>query len=131
MQKVDDTRVRLDRWLCAARFFKTRTLASDAVAGGKVHLSGQRVKPSRAVRIGDCYEIMRGQERYEIIVRGLSQSRGSAPMAQLLYDETEQSIERRQREAEGRKLAAMQRPVSEGRPNKQERRKIRHFIARE
>jgi ribosome-associated heat shock protein Hsp15 len=120
-------RTRLDKWLWAARFFKTRSIAAQAVTGGKVHLMGQRVKASRQVKINDCYEIRRGQERFEVIVQALSERRGSAVQAQLLYTETEASIDRRAHESEQRKLAAMQKPVSERRPNKQERRKIRQF----
>ena len=124
----NETRVRLDKWLWAARFFKTRAIASEAVSGGKVHLDGQRAKPSRPVKIDDCYEISRGQDRLEIIVLKLIERRGSATIAQTLYRETETSIVRREHEAEQRKLAAMQRPLSDHRPNKQERRKIRQFI---
>ena len=122
-----ETKVRIDKWLWSARFFKTRKLATDAVNGGKVHLNGQRVKPAQRVKIDDCYEILRGHDRLEIIVRGLSERRGSAQAAQTLYLETEMSRERRQREAENRKLAAMLKPVSDRRPNKQDRRKIRQF----
>ena len=122
-----ENRTRLDKWLWAARFFKTRAIAAQAVTGGKVHLMGQRVKASRQVKIDDCYEIRRGQERLEVIVQALSQRRGSAAQAQLLYTETDISIDRRAYETEQRKLAAMQKPVSERRPDKQERRKIRQF----
>ncbi|MEE8365265.1 MAG: S4 domain-containing protein [Gammaproteobacteria bacterium] len=122
-----ENKVRLDKWLWAARFFKTRVLASAAVNGGKVHRNGQRIKPAQVVRIEDRYEILHGHDRLEVIVTGLSQRRGSAQVAQTLYQETEMSQERRQREAEQRKLAAMQKPVSIRRPNKQERRKIRQF----
>lgn len=122
-----ENKVRLDKWLWAARFFKTRVLASAAVNGGKVHRNGQRIKPAQAVRIEDRYEILHGHERLELIVTGLSERRGSAQVAQTLYQETEMSKERRQREAELRKLAAMQKPVGTRRPNKQERRKIRQF----
>lgn len=120
-------RTRLDKWLWAARFFRTRAVASSAVTGGKVHLNGQRVKSSRAVRIDDCYVISRGQDRLEVVVLALSEQRGSAKIAQSLYAETEASVNRRAREAEQRKLAAMLKPVSDRRPNKQERRKIRQF----
>ncbi|MFA9420294.1 MAG: RNA-binding S4 domain-containing protein, partial [Gammaproteobacteria bacterium] len=78
-----ENRTRLDKWLWAARFFKTRAIAAQAVTGGKVHLMGQRVKASRQVKIDDCYEIRRGQERLEVIVQALSQRRGSAVQAQL------------------------------------------------
>ena len=126
-----DERTRLDKWLWAARFFKTRALATEAVNGGKVHLNGQRVKPSRLVKLQDCYQIHRGNERFEVVVTGLSSRRGSASIAQTLYDETEASRLQRQSEAEKRKLAAMQRPVSDARPNKKERRQIRQFTGKD
>jgi len=122
-----ENRTRLDKWLWAARFFKTRAIAAQAVTGGKVHLMGQKVKSSRQVKVDDCYEIRRGQDRLEVIVQALSERRGSATQARLLYMETQNSIDRRAHESEQRKLAAMQKPVSERRPNKQERRKIRQF----
>jgi ribosome-associated heat shock protein Hsp15 len=122
-----ETSIRLDKWLWAARFFKTRAIASHAISGGKVHLDGQRAKASRLVKINDCYEISRGQDRLQIIVLKLAQRRASATIAQTLYRETLPSIERREREAELRKLAAMQRPVRGTRPSKQERRKIHQF----
>ena len=122
-----EKKVRLDKWLWAARFYKTRAIASEAVSGGKVHLSGRRIKPSRNVKIGDCFEIRRGYECYEIIVTELDDRRGSACAAQALYRETETSIEKRDRETEKRKLAMMQRPRSESRPDKKQRRQIRQF----
>jgi ribosome-associated heat shock protein Hsp15 len=123
----NENRTRLDTWLWAARFFKTRAIAAQAISSGKVHLMGQKIKPARRVKIDECYEVRRGQERMEIIVMGLSERRGPALQAQSLYKETEVSIVRRAHESEQRKLAAMQRPVSEGKPNKKERRKIRQF----
>ena len=122
-----ENRTRLDKWLWAARFFKSRAIAAQAVTGGKVHLMGQRVKASRQVKVDDCYEIHRGQDRLEVVVQALSERRGNAVQARLLYAETEASIVRRAHESEQRKLAAMQRPVSDRKPNKQERRKIRQF----
>lgn len=122
-----EIKVRLDKWLWAARIFKTRAIASDAISGGKVKLDGQRVKSSRPVKIDDCYEISRGQDRLKIIVLNFAQQRASATIAQTLYCETPSSIERRQREAEQRKLAAIQKPVAKTRPNKQQRRKIHQF----
>jgi ribosome-associated heat shock protein Hsp15 len=119
--------VRLDKWLWAARFFKTRVLASQAVTGGKVHLSGNRIKPSRKVKLADCFEVQRGYERFEVIVTGLSERRGSATDAQGLYRETDDSVARRVAEAEKRKLAMMQRPQTSSRPDKKQRRKIRQF----
>jgi ribosome-associated heat shock protein Hsp15 len=125
-----DHKARLDKWLWAARFFKTRALATTAVNGGKVHLNGQRVKPSRPVKLQDRYQIQRGNERFEIIVTGLSSRRGSASIAQMLYEETEASQLQRQSDAARRKLAALQRPQSDYKPNKQERRKIRQFTGK-
>lgn len=125
---AEEEKIRLDKWLWAARFFKTRALASQAVNGGKVHFNGQRIKASRPVKIDDCYQILRSQERFEIIVTGLSGKRGSATVAHTLYQETPESLSQRQSEAEKRKLAALQRPTSDHKPNKQERRKIRQFI---
>ena len=122
-----DNKVRLDKWLWASRFFKTRALAAQAVIGGKVHLQGNRIKPSRLVKIDDCFEIHRGLERFEVIVTGLSERRASASVAAGLYRETESSIEKRKIESEKRQLAAMQRPRSDSRPDKKQRRKIRQF----
>jgi ribosome-associated heat shock protein Hsp15 len=126
-----ENKTRLDRWLWAARFYKTRTLASAAVSGGKVHLLGQRVKASRPVKVDDCYEIVRGLERFEIIVQQLGDKRGSAQIAQLLYIETEASKILRERQAQQRKIAALAQPQSDHKPNKQERRKIRSFTGKD
>jgi ribosome-associated heat shock protein Hsp15 len=126
-----ENKTRLDRWLWAARFFKTRGLSSTAVSNGKVQTGGQRVKSSRSVKIGDCYEIIRGIERFEVIVEALCEKRGSASIAQLLYRETEASKTLRGHQAEQRKLASLARPQSDHRPNKQERRKIRSFTGKE
>lgn len=123
----NENRTRLDTWLWAARFFKTRAIAARAISSGKVHLKGQKIKPARRVNIDECYEVRRGQERMEIIVLGLSERRGPAQQAQALYTETDGSIARRAHESEQRKLAAMQRPVSEGKPTRKERGKIRQF----
>lgn len=91
---------------------------------------GQRVKPSRPVKLGDCYEITRGHERFEVRVIAISGKRGSATVAQKLYQESEASILQRQADTQKRQLAAMQRPSSDHRPNKQERRKIRQFTGK-
>jgi len=125
---VEEPRLRLDKWLWAARFFKTRALATTAVNGGKVQLSGQRARPSRPVRVGDCYQIQRGYERYEIVVTALAGRRGPASEAARLYRETEDSIARRAAEAEKRRLAQLQHPRTAARPDKKQRRQIRRFI---
>lgn len=127
---MPDDKVRIDKWLWAARFFKTRAMAAEAVNGGKVHLAGQRIKASRAVKVGDVYEIQRGFERMVVVVDELSDRRGPAAVAQTLYTETAASISRRVSEAEIRKLARLQRPVSDHRPTKRERRKLRSFTGK-
>jgi len=128
---MSDDKVRIDKWLWAARFFKTRALASEAVNGGKVHLNGQRIKASRAVKINDLYEIHRGFERISVVVNELSDRRGPAKVAQTLYTETDSSISRREKEAEQRKMARLQRPVLDHRPTKKERRKLRTFTGKD
>lgn len=115
-------RVRLDRWLWAARLFKTRELASAAVAGGKVHCNGAAIKPAHAVRIGDLLRVQRGHERLDIEVRGLSTRRGPACEAMTLYAETPESHARREREREDRRLAPVPDPGQ--RPDKRARRRL-------
>ena len=119
--------VRLDKWLWAARFFKTRPLASAAVSGGKVHLNGQRVKSGRSVRVGDGLEIQRAGFVWAVEVLALSERRGPASAAETLYRETEASIQTRTQLREQQKLAALATPQTSGRPNKQQRRHIIRF----
>ncbi len=118
-------RVRLDKWLWAARFFKTRALAVAAISGGHVHVNGQRVKPSRAVNVGDRLRIVRGHSTFEVVVRGLSERRGPAREAQQLYEETAESRARREREAEQRRLLRASGPVPAERPDRRARRRAR------
>ncbi len=114
---------RVDKWLWAARLLKTRTLAAEAVAGGRVQVNGQRVKPSKEVRAGDELEVTIGQLRRTVIVRGTAPRRGPASEAALLYDETPESIEARERAAAERRMARP--PVAEGpRPTKRDRRRL-------
>jgi ribosome-associated heat shock protein Hsp15 len=116
--------VRIDKWLWAARFFKTRTAATDAVVGGRVHVNGARVKPSRDVFPGDTVEVRIGHTQWTVVVRGLSEKRGSASIAATLYAETPESAAlREQRALEAR----MSRPLGADlgmRPTKQDRRRI-------
>ncbi|MDB5919839.1 MAG: RNA-binding protein [Massilia sp.] len=116
--------VRIDKWLWAARFFKTRSLATDAVDNGKVRLGGERIKPARAVKVGDLLAIDNGAEEWEVAVLGISDKRGAAPVARLLYAETEASITRRANEAEGRKLYREPGSMIKGRPTKHDRRAL-------
>jgi ribosome-associated heat shock protein Hsp15 len=116
-------KIRIDKWLWAARFFKTRTLAKTAIESGKVQLAGQRVKVSREVAPGDMLRIKQGWDEREVIVKGTSEQRRSAPIAQTLYEETSDSVARRERAAEARKAAgAMARPTQ--RPGKHERKAL-------
>ena len=117
-------RLRVDKWLWAAMFYKTRSIAKAAIEGGKVHLDGQRVKVSREITIGERLAIKQGWEEKEVIVKSLSEQRGPAPVAQMLYEETPESTQRREREAQARKAAggAMARPVQK--PGKHERKAL-------
>lgn len=119
--------MRLDKWLWAARFFKTRSLATAAATGGKVHVNGGRAKPAYELSVGDRLEITRGTERYEITVLALSDKRGPASAAQMLYEETPASRETRARHAELHKLAALVSPAPDKRPDKKSRRLIHRF----
>jgi len=118
-------KLRIDKWLWAARFFKTRAIAADAVNGGKVHINGQRVKSSRFVQVGDRLEITRGQIHSVIDVIALSDKRGPAKVAQTLYQETPESIEARELKSQQRKLLNASMPKSQGKPDKHQRREIR------
>lgn len=119
--------VRLDKWLWAARLFKTRALASAAVNGGKVHVNGSRVKPAHDVRIGDLVAVTRAEAGIELMVRGLSDRRGPASEARKLCEETEGSRQARQARAELRKIRALKNPAPEKRPDKKSRRQIIRF----
>ena len=116
--------VRIDKWLWAARFFKTRSAATDAVLGGKVHLNDARVKPSKEVKAGDAVEVKVGQLQWTVVVRGISEKRGSATLAATLYDETAESAATRELRATELRMA---RPLGAdlgARPTKQDRRRI-------
>ena len=118
---------RLDKWLWASRFYKTRALASEAISGGKVHLNGDRVKPSRNIKVGDQLEITRGQFEFHITVEGLNKHRRPASEAQLLYTESQESIEKRKSLAESIKILNANIPHTEKRPSKKQRRQIVRF----
>lgn len=118
------TEVRADVWLWAARFFKTRSLAKQALAGGKVQVGGQAIKPSRMLRVGDALAVTRANELYEITVRGLSEQRGPAPAAQALYEESEASRLKRESERELKRLANAGYRPPQSKPDKRARRLI-------
>ncbi|MGQ7816757.1 RNA-binding S4 domain-containing protein [Metapseudomonas furukawaii] len=122
----DDGKVRLDKWLWAARFYKTRALAKEAIEGGKVHHRGERCKPGKEPRVGDEYVIRTGFDERTVVVRALSAVRRGAPEAQLLYEETAESRTRREDAAAQRKAGALG-IQTDGRPTKKQRRQI-HFL---
>ena len=121
--------VRLDKWLWAARFFKTRSIATQSVSGGKVHRNGKRVKPSKEKYIGDELRIHKGPYEFIIIVRGLNDKRRPAKEAVLLYEETEESIAAREKVREGKKILRLgaERFGPVKKPGKRDRRLIRSF----
>lgn len=121
------TKVRLDKWLWAARFFKTRSLAKQAIDGGKVHCNGARCKSSKEIEIGTLLEIRQGWDEKTVVVSDLSDKRGSAPQAALLYQEAPESLSKRQLHAEQRKAIQSANPHPGGRPSKQDRRLIHRF----
>lgn len=128
-QGSDEGSQRIDTWLWAARFFKTRGLAAEAVSGGKVHVDGQRVKPARAVRPGMQIRVRRGQLEMTVVVQGLARQRRPAREAQQLYRETEESARRREEEAALRRQAGPQ-AVPGTRPSKRDRRQLERLVRR-
>ncbi|MGW8160922.1 MAG: RNA-binding S4 domain-containing protein [Desulfobulbales bacterium] len=127
-----DGKVRSDKWLWAARFFKTRSMAGQAVSGGKVHVNGARVKPARLVQPGDELRIRRGEYEFVVIVQEVSEKRKPAKEAQLLYEETAVSVRQRETLREQKRLEAASRmygPVK--RPDKRARRQIRNFTGKD
>lgn len=127
MSSHEETSIRLDKWLWAARFFKTRGLARTAIQAGKVTYNGQRSKPAKAVELNAVLTVPRGSERLEVVVRGLSGQRRGAPEAQLLYEETPESIKKREENAAARKLNSLYNPHPEQRPDKKQRRELIKF----
>lgn len=120
--------VRLDKWLWAARFFKTRSIAAEATAGGKVQLNGDRAKPAKSVKVGDQLVVRSGPYEWTITIVELSEQRGPALQAQRLYQETEESRVAREQRAEQQKAERRATPeFAKGRPGKRDRRKIIQF----
>ena len=127
-----DGRVRVDKWLWAARFYKTRSLATEALAGGKVHVNGERVKPAKALQVGDELQIRQGPYEFHIVVRELAERRGPAARAAALYEETAASREARERVAIQLKVMhAAFVPEQSGRPTKRDRRAIERLKGRD
>ncbi|WP_409274179.1 RNA-binding S4 domain-containing protein [Pseudomonas sp. KCJK9111] len=123
-QKVeDDDKVRLDKWLWAARFYKTRALAKAAIESGKVHCRGERCKPGKEPRVGDEFVLRTGFDERTVVVKALSAVRRGAPQAQALYEETEESVRQREQAAALRKAGATG-VTTDGRPTKKQRRQI-------
>lgn len=120
--------VRLDKWLWAARFFKTRSLAADAIEAGHVQVNGARVKRSRVVKAGESISIRKGHYDFAVIVDAVSTHRGPASEAQKLYRETEESQARRAEVAEQHRLASLNGPAPDRRPDKRDRRRIVRFV---
>ncbi|HSQ11619.1 MAG TPA: S4 domain-containing protein [Candidatus Deferrimicrobium sp.] len=125
-----DEPIRIDKWLWAARFFKTRSLAAEAVSGGKVEINGERAKPSRIVRAGDKLCVRRGLYEWIVVVKKVSHGRGPVPQAQSIYDETEESTQQRRAMAAQLKLERPAEFTAPGRPTKRDRRAISRFTKR-
>ena len=123
----DSLSVRLDKWLWAARFYKTRSIARTMVDGGKVHYNGQRSKPSKLVELGAELRIRQGSEEKTVVIQRISDCRRGAPEAETLYEETAASVKRRMEHAKLRKLNALDSPSPERRPDKKQRRDIIKF----
>lgn len=123
----NSNRLRLDKWLWAARFFKTRSQAKAAIEGGKVQMGGHKLKVSKEVAVGDVLQIRQGWDEREVLVTGLDEQRRGAPEARLLYEETPASVARREAEAAARKAAGGMIDRPPGRPDKKQRRQIHRF----
>lgn len=125
---MNEDSIRVDKWLWAARFFKTRALATAAVAGGKVQVNGSRAKPAKPVQVGDELRVRVGPYDWLITVRAVTERRGSAKDAQLLYDETADGRAARERLAEAHKIAPAPAYQGKGRPTKKDRRKLEELL---
>ncbi|MFL9813997.1 RNA-binding protein [Stutzerimonas sp. VN223-3] len=126
MSEKDDGKVRLDKWLWAARFYKTRALAKAAIEGGKVHCRGERCKPSKEPKVGEELVVRAGFDERTVVIRALSAVRKGAPEAQLLYEETADSLARRENAAAMRKAGTLG-VETDGRPSKKQRRALQRF----
>lgn len=119
--------IRLDKWLWAARFYKTRALAKEMINGGKVHYNGQRTKSSKLAEVGARIRLRQGYDKKEIVIKKVSGVRQGAVIAQSLYEETPQSIQKRESNAEARRLNILHNPAPDTKPDKKQRRQIIRF----
>jgi ribosome-associated heat shock protein Hsp15 len=126
-QQQDDNAVRLDKWLWAARFYKTRALAREMIEGGKVHYNGQRGKPSKLVELNAEIKLRQGNDEKVVVVLDVTDQRRSAEQAQTLYQETEASVANREKISQARKMNALTMPHPDRRPDKKERRSLIKF----
>ena len=129
-EKADNTSTRLDKWLWAARFYRTRAIAKQMIDGGKVFYNGQRTKSGKSVAVGDRIRIRQGFEDKELIITALADKRRDATFAHTLYTETETSIETREKNALARKQGILLSPASDTKPDKKQRRQIRQLKER-
>ncbi|ROP56427.1 heat shock protein Hsp15 [Enterobacter sp. BIGb0383] len=127
MKEKQEQAVRLDKWLWAARFYKTRALAREMVEGGKVHYNGQRSKPGKAVELNAVLTLRQGNDDRTVVIVGISEQRRPANEATTMYEETQESIEKREKMAQARKLNALTMPHPDRRPDKKERRDLMKF----
>ena len=124
MKEIQTEEVRLDKWLWAARFYKTRALAREMIEGGKVHYNGQRSKPGKIVELNARLTLRQGNDEREVLIKGISSRRGPASVALQLYEETAESQSKREKMALARKMNALSMPHPDRRPDKKERREI-------
>jgi len=124
---MSDSKVRLDKWLWAARFYKTRSIATDMINGGKVHFNGQRCKASKAVELGAIVKLRQGYDEKTVVIEKISDKRQNFSMAQTLYRETDESIAHREAESLARQSSAAMSPRPESKPDKKQRRTLINF----
>ncbi|MTD37313.1 ribosome-associated heat shock protein Hsp15 [Erwinia sp. CPCC 100877] len=127
MKEKQPEEVRLDKWLWAARFYKTRALAREMIEGGKVHYNGQRSKPGKIVELNARLTLRQGNDEREVLIKGISSQRGPASAAALLYEETPESLSKREKMALARRMNALSMPHPDRRPDKKERRDLMKF----
>ena len=127
MKEKQEQAVRLDKWLWAARFYKTRAMAREMIEGGKVHYNGQRSKPGKAVELNAVLTLRQGNDDRTVVIVGISEQRRPANEATAMYEETQESIEKREKMAQARKLNALTMPHPDRRPDKKERRDLMKF----